>query len=600
MSNDLFSNDSGNPFTRYGFQENSFATPKREEFSLGDTREDAVLFLYGPTRGKFRKTALYSRTYNFDSGTFANNLDRVVDSVVNNPGGEVASIGRGVNPYDQFTYTPRKDVTLEGALLSDNWTFTLVFTGKSNRISSSSIIATSAISGMNRTVYTGVCTGEPFVGEGAHRKLNPNCILEVLHKNQTAIDATSGRTGTTYTPRNKHTDWVFREDLFSTLVSRRRGPHDDLVDHHMAPAKLGAGIRQEFGSFYTVPGISTEIKSKANIIAPDLADDPKSHLSTITRGVAEYIKFSEHSKSVFGDADFAPSHDEEEPDHVASAFSSALHMPTSGNYTREDLDLTGEITLGQLDQTSDLHVYPKTFDDASMYDVDSETNNLINKLSFELGTIVGIIMNRLAISSINFVYATEKQSDGSTRDGLRINRVGFIYKVNEADGKRLRNLFDVELRTGVLKKIAAVLGGDYHVTVNASVTDITTVRLNPLGMDGRNKVDYVIPNILGGMVSASIGSTADSAHNQERICDLLSQFVGGMETSSYPPTSFDSSRDADQWDQSYDRPGFGHNSFTPEPAVQHGEHEPAPVPVQKEPAPQSAFSQSTLKDWDSF
>lgn len=598
MSNDLFSNDSGNPFKRYGFQESSFETPKREEFSLGETREDAVLFLYGPTRGKFRKTALYSRTYNFDTGTFANNLDRVVDSIVNDPSGEVASIGRGVNPYDQFTYTPRKDVTLEGELLCDNWTFTLVFTGKSNRISSSSIIATSAISGMNRTVYTGICSGEPFVGEGAHRKLNPACRLEVLHKNQTAIDASSSRMGTTYTPRNKHTDWVFHEPLFNTLVSRRRGRNDDPVDHHMAPAKLGAGIRHEYGSFYTVPGISTEIKTDATLVASDLADDPKAHLSTITRGVVEYIKFSEHSKSVFGDADFAPSHDEEEPDHVASAFSSALHIPTSGNYTREDLDLTGEITMGQLDRTCDLHVYPKTFDDASMYDVDSETNNLINKLSFELGTIVGIVMNRLAISSINFVYATEKQSDGTVRDGLRINRVGFIYKVSEEDGRRLRNLLDVELRTGVLKKISAVLGGDYHVTVNASVTDITTIRLNPLGMDARNTVDYVIPNILGGMVSASIGSTADSAHNQGRICDLLGQFVGGMATESYPPTSFDRSRDVDNWDQSYDRPGFGHNGFSPEPAIQHGEHEP--TPVQSTPAPQSTLSRSAIKDWDSF
>ena len=599
MSSDLFSTGAGdNPFRRYGFQEDAFATPERNEFSVGDVKENAVLFLYGPTSNKFNRTALFSRTYNFDTGTFAANLESVVNSVVQNPHGEIASIGRGVDPYDQFTYTPRKDVTLEANLLSENWTFTLVFTGKSNRISSSAIIATSAVSGMNRTVYSGVCSGEPFTTNGGKRVLNPHCRLEVLHKNQTAIDAASSRMGTTYTPRNKHTDWVFREKLFSDLVSRRRGLNDDQVDHHMSPAKLGSGIRQEFGSFYTVPGISTEIKEDAKIIASDLADDPKQHLSTITRGLAEHIKYQEHSKSIFGDADFAPASDEDTPDYVASAFSSALHIPTSGSYTKEDLDLTGEITMEDLDKMCDLHVHPKTFEDSTAYAADSATNNLINKLSYEIGTIVGIAMNRLGISSISFVYAREQQPDRSIREGFKVQRSGFIYKVSPEDGRRLRDMLEVELRTGVLRKIATVLGGDYHLTVNASVTDITTIRLNPLDGGQMNRVDYVIPNILGGMVSASIGSTADSAHNQERICDLLSQFVGGVENSTSQASQPFGNREVDNWDATYDHrpswagaPPSGHNSAKPEPVS---------TPVSSEPAPESQIAKSSIRDWDKF
>ena len=600
MSDDLFSSSNAH-FSRYGFTENDFAAPKRDTFALGDIRDDAVLFLYGPTTNKFKKTALYSRTYNFDDNTFRPNMERVIDSVVNSGGGDTASIGRGVNPYEQFTYTPRKDVTLEGSLLADNWTFTLVLAGKSNRISSSAIIATSAISGMARTVYTGILVGEPFIGFGGQKQLNPDCRLEILHKNQTAVDISSGRTGTTHTPRNRHSDWFFREATFNSLTSRNQGRGWDGADHHMAPSKLGGGIREEGGSFYTVPGVGTEIRRDQTIQSSDIVDDPKQHLSTITRGIVDYLKQNEHAKSIFGDSDFEPSHDEEVPDRVSSALSSSLHIPTSGLWSREDLDVTRDISLGELDRSYDLHVYPKTFEDSAMYGSDSETNNLINKLSYEIGTIVGVVMNRLAMSSINFVYSIERQADGSVREGFRCQHVGYIYKVEPHDGQRLRDLLEIELRQGVFRKIYEVLGGDYHLMVNASTTDVTTIRLNPLGMMEKNKVDYVIPNILGGMISATIGSTSDSAHNQARICDLLSTYVGGVEHHSPNPQATFNRRDVDNWDSTYDNrpswmgaPPSGHNSENHKPPMETPD---APMPSTAEG---SGLSKKTINTWDDF
>lgn len=522
MSSDIFS--------RYGFGENEFKTPERKTFDLGAVKDGAVIIFYGPVINKFGKTALYSRTYNFNQGEFAKNVTKVVDSLVDSHGGAVAPIGAGVDPFQQFTFSQKKGMTFEGNILSDNWTFTLSFTGKSNRIRADHLLVTSAIGGLDRTIYTGVCSDVPLINVNGRRILNENCVLEVLHKTKTAINTESGRLGTTYSLNNKNSDWVFNPDLFDAVVSRNSLSADP-INHHLSPSKLSQGIREDNGQFYTVPGLSTEIKSGKKVVAAEIADDPKEHLSTVTRGIADFMKNREHSRSVFGDHDFSPAHDELEnnADYTSDQLSSFMHLPTSGHYTPEDLDLTKPISLGFLDKHFSLDVHSHTFDASTQYASDSYTDGLIHKLSYELGTIVQIVLNRLGITSMVFAYSSEAVQGGRVTERFRASRTGFIYNVGNEEGRRLRDLAEMELRTGVLRKIGKVLGGDFHVTCRANIADITTIRLNPIGYGVKNTQDFVIPNIMGGLISASVGTTLDSSHNVNRLCELVETFVGSTD-----------------------------------------------------------------------
>lgn len=321
--------------------------------------------------------------------------------------------------------------------------------------------------------------------------------------------------------------------------------------------------------------------------------DPKTHLSSITRGIAELLKWREHSKSTFADSDFLPTHDEDAPDYVSDQFASALHIPTSGNYTREDLDITGRVTLGDLDRDFVLKVYPKTFENSTQYGADSMTDGIVNKLSYELGTITAIIANRLGISNVQFVYATETGPDRHVRESFRITRIGFIYNIKDFEAARLRNLLETELRQGILGKIRKV-GGDFHVMVRANTSDISTVRLNLLSSDQKNAVDYVIPSILGGLVSATIGSIQDSTHNVNRLCGLAEQFSGGIDPDM---RAFDrmntAPRDVDMWDRSVNIQDQYPNHTPREPMT------PTPAP-QAEPQTRAASAPKLAGDWNNF
>lgn len=604
MSNDIFS--------RYGFTENEFATPERKTFDVSAIRDNAVIFFYGPVPKKFGTTALYSRAYNFDLGRFSQNAPRVINSIVDSHGGNVASLGAGIDPYQQFTYTQKKGMTIEGEILSDNWTFMLTFTGKSNRIRSDHLLVTSAISGLDRTIYTGVCSEEPFLMVNGKQVLNDKCVLEILHKTKTAINTESGRQGTSYSLQNKSSDWVFSPDLYGVVSSRTfaGNSNSDDVNHLLTPAKIGLGIREDQGTFYTVPGISTEIKPDRKVVTSEIADDPKEHLAAVTRGIGDFMKQREHSRSIFGDTDFAPAHDElaNDADYTSDQLSSALHLPTGGTYTKEDLDLTTHVTLGKLDKSFDLDVHSHTFDPASEYDSDSYSDGLINKLSYELGTIVPIVLNRLGISNIVFAYSSEDVSNGRVNERFRVSRIGFIYNISPQEGGKLRNLVEMELRNGILRKIRSVLGGDYHVTCRANIADITTIRLNPIGHGVRNTKDYVVPNILGGLVSATIGNTMDSNHSTQRLCELVETFAAqtdpDMAEFDRRGGSFEPQRDVDQWDAGGFTPSpeplwedstanqnYGH--VTPKPEVPQGSPQ---MPSLNE----TGANKGSKRNWDGF
>lgn len=580
-------------FSRYGFHEDQFAVPERDTFDMQRLggQEGATLFLYGPTINKFNQTALYTRTYNFDAGTFAHNLEPVINAVVDSNGARGASVGMGVNPYDQFTFSQRPNLTLEGELLSQNWTFTLVFTGKSNRISSQHLITTSVIGGLDRTIYTGICEDIPVYENAGRTLINENCVLRVLHKTKAAITTTSNRQGTEYGLSGKNSDWVFDETLFNSLTTKSGG---DMVDHMLTPAKIAMGVRCDDGSFYTAGGLNTEIKQDAKLVASDMVDDHKTHLSTVTRGVSELLKFREHSRSVFADADFLPTHDADNPDYISDQFSSALHIPTSGLYSESDLDLTGKITMGTLDRQFKLNVIPKTFDEATQYSADSVSNGIINKLSYELGTLTGIGMNRLGIANVQYVFSTETLSDGHKRDRFLIQDIGFIYPIAAHDAKRLRDLLETELRLGILKKIRKVLNDDYHVIVRSNSADITTIRLNPLSQVQKNPNDYVIPNLLGGLVSATIGSTADSHHNVNRLCDLAAAFSGGVDPDIKAfDAAFGNTSQSGSWDQ--DLGLYSEKPQAPPSAPVRSFEEP----TQSTPsAPRAPVAPSNSGNWD--
>ena len=382
-----------------------------------------------------------------------------------------------------------------------------------------------------RLIYAGYFLDEPFVPSTLHMStptMNPNARAIVTHG-----DCLQNTVAFTEFGRQSPTDVIASNDMVHQHMGQNFNEQVGLCDY-IAISK-GHGVDNSGHLIRNSnPIVLPEMSKNAESIPLDLRS-PRSHINGIANAVANGIderRDYQVRSQIMEETDDGKNIDMF--NNVSSAIVTRLQRPTISSALSRAFDPSMPITMGELDRLLEggLQVQPFSIPFNPQVDIKDPTSiSAENVMGSMAAHTVTAYATNCGLSTVAFRYSSYLKSIDNPSLGVWVwedakPTIAVASDNNQAVSQFVRT-FEMLMETGLFPLLKAHYGEfDLLCKFNLAGDMLISLKYMDMANNTHNDGFVIVHNALGGMISPSLGSYEDVAHNRNQITELLSRAVG--------------------------------------------------------------------------
>lgn len=511
----------------------NFGHAQQNAANIMSTKSRAVLYVFKPYDNQFGDVGLRPMQYMFDEN-FLGETQEITDLSkrgTSNAGMMINDLMLRTNLNDKMMPSIIPSISMRTSVLSDRHRFILVLTESAANLIGGNTLVHSAPSSQVRRIYTGYFEDEPFnqTSFGASRPtLNPSSFMVITHKTVVGAVSEHGRFGTKLRLNTQVSEEFVHPQISGALMSQGQGGRTEL--HLMTPENcLNSIDTNDDGFSLSMPGVHSDItRDKGVNVVVDLLEQPAQNVAQVVKGMIRFqddithrSRLSHHRQDNFFEDAFMGE------GTARLKLAGYMSLPRAHRSSIFDLDVDARISPVDLDTmvSGELDVVPFDLERPIFYETaDQMETSVTNQYSFLISSVISPILNSAGVNAMAFEYSVARIA-GQVQQDFRTYQLEPNWECSTQDMLSMAKAIEVELVNGIFSTIFHSKG-DFHVSVNANVVGMTTVRLSLVGQGYRNPVDWEFPSCLGGLVTPLLGDAATNATNTEAIETLYNQATG--------------------------------------------------------------------------